>query len=177
MPVLDGVHMDLHVHAVLPALLGFNPPIFDPDAYVCMLNWGDMWAYSATLAILVLGPSLMTIIYTYSYIFSMYKRLRSGVPIHDKEYATALAEALSNPTHIMSFVLILTFLGVVTPYIGVRLWEHFTASRLQVPFLHFALVWLGVAQLVLEGHHPAVAQPGLPAAGALLLPHGLLSRE
>lgn len=134
-----------------PPLLGFNPPIFDPDAYVCMLNWGDMWAYSATLAILVLGPSLMTIIYTYSYIFTMYKRLRSGVPIHDKEYATALAEALANPTHIMSFVLIMTFWISWTPYIGVRLWEHFTASRIQVPFLHFGLVWFGVLNSFWKG--------------------------
>lgn len=70
---------------------------FDEKAFVCMLDWKDMAAYSVTLATLVLGPSLITIVYTYSYIFSMMRRLRSGVPIHDKEYATALSENLSNP--------------------------------------------------------------------------------
>lgn len=103
-----------------------------------------MAAYSATLAILVLGPSVITIVYTYSYIFSMMRKLRSGVPIHDKEYATALAENLANPSHIMSFVLVFTFWLSWSPYIGVRLYEYFTGIKLQVPFLHFGIVWLGM---------------------------------
>lgn len=127
-----------------PPLLGFNKPLFDRDAYICMLDWGNMAAYSATLAILVLGPSLITIVYTYSYIFSMMRKLRSGVPIHDKEYATALAENLSNPSHIMSFVLVFTFWLSWSPYIGVRLYEFFTGVKIQIPFLHFGIVWLGM---------------------------------
>lgn len=127
-----------------PPLLGFNKPLFDRDAYICMLDWGNMAAYSATLAILVLGPSLITIVYTYSYIFSMMRKVRSGVPIHDKEYATALTENLSNPSHIMSFVLIFTFWLSWSPYISVRLYEFFTGVKVQVPFLHFGIVWLGM---------------------------------
>lgn len=127
-----------------PPLLGFNKPLFDRDAYICMLDWGNMAAYSATLAILVLGPSLITIVYTYSYIFSMMRKLKSGVPIHDKEYATALSENLANPSHIMSFVLVMTFWLSWSPYIGVRLYEYFTGTKFQIPFLHFAIVWLGM---------------------------------
>ena len=74
----------------------------------------------------------------------MMKRLKSGELAHDKEYASAVTESLANPSHIMSFVLILTFWASWTPYIGVRLWEHFTSSRINIPFLHFGLVWLGV---------------------------------
>lgn len=103
-----------------PPLLGFNKPLFDEESYVCMLDWGNMAAYSATLAILVLGPSLISIVYNYGYIFSMMRKIKSGAPIHDKEYATALSENLSNPSHIMSFALIFCFWLSWAPYAGVK---------------------------------------------------------
>lgn len=109
-----------------------------------MLDWGNMAAYTSTLAILVLGPSLITIVYTYTYIFGMMRKLRSGAPIQDKEYATALSENLSNPSHILSFVLVTAFWLSWTPYAGVRVYEYFTGVRLQFPFLHFGMVWVGV---------------------------------
>ncbi|XP_068913873.1 G-protein coupled receptor 52 isoform X2 [Tenebrio molitor] len=126
-----------------PPLLGFNQPKFDEDAYICMLDWGSMAAYSVTLGILVLGPSLITIVYTYTYIFNMLRKLKSGYPFHDKEYATALSENLSNPSHLMSFSLVLAFWISWTPYIGIRLYEYFTGVKFQVQFLHFGIVWLG----------------------------------
>ncbi|CAG9761202.1 unnamed protein product [Ceutorhynchus assimilis] len=126
-----------------PPLLGFNKPLFDRDAYVCMLDWGSMAAYTATLSILILGPSLITIVYTYSYIFMMLRKVRSGYAFHDKEYATALSENLSNPSHMMSFALIIAFWCSWTPYIGVKLYEYFTGTKFQIQFLHFGVVWLG----------------------------------
>jgi hypothetical protein len=33
----------------------------------------------------VLGPSVISIVYNYGYIFSMMRKLKSGVAIHDKE--------------------------------------------------------------------------------------------
>lgn len=133
-----------------PPLLGFeklteptNRPSYDKDAYICMLNWGSMAAYAVTLSILVLGPSLITIIYTYTYIFNMMRKLRSGYPFHDKEYATALSESLSNPSHLMSFTLVVAFWMSWTPYIGVKLYEYVTGTTLNMPFLHFGIVWLG----------------------------------
>uniref|UniRef100_A0ABD2XQZ4 G-protein coupled receptors family 1 profile domain-containing protein n=1 Tax=Trichogramma kaykai TaxID=54128 RepID=A0ABD2XQZ4_9HYME len=126
-----------------PPLLGFNKAIFDSEAFICMLDWGNMAAYTITLSILVLGPSVITIVYTYFYIFSMMRKLRSGVPIHDKEYATALSENLSNPSHIMSFVLVMAFWISWAPYAGLRIWSSLNGPP-QVPFLHFAVVWFGV---------------------------------
>lgn len=105
-----------------PPLLGFQKPIFDREAFICMLDWGNMAAYTITLSILVLGPSVITIVYTYCYIFTMMRRLRSGVLIHDKEYATALSENLSNPSHIMSFVLVMAFWVSWAPYAGLRIY-------------------------------------------------------
>lgn len=131
-----------------PPLLDFGLPIFDKDSYLCSLNWARMTAYSITLAVLVLGPSLITIFYTYSYIFSMIRRLKSGAPIHDKEYVTALSENLANPSHSVSFAIILVFWLSWAPLICVRLFEYFSATRLAVPYLHFAVVWLGIANSI-----------------------------
>ncbi|XP_045465173.1 G-protein coupled receptor 52-like [Harmonia axyridis] len=126
-----------------PPLLGFTKPLFDKDAFVCMLDWGSMAAYSVTLSILVLGPSLITIVYTYTYIFNMLRKIRSGFPFHDKEYATALSENLSNPSHMMSFSLIVAFWLSWTPYISVKFYEYFTGLRIQVQYLHFGVIWIG----------------------------------
>lgn len=127
-----------------PPLLGYDTPLFDKEAYVCILDWGNMAAYSATLAILVLGPSVISIVYNYGYIFIMMRRLKSGAPIHDKEYATALAENLANPSHIYSFCLVFAFWASWTPLIGVKVYEVVTGNIVQNPLIHFAVIWIGV---------------------------------
>lgn len=127
-----------------PPLLGYNTPLFDDEAYICMLDWGNMAAYSCTLAILVLGPSVISIVYNYGYIFVMMRKIKTGAPIHDKEYATALAENLANPSHIMSFALVFTFWISWMPYACVRLYELFTGTDIDNPMLHFGVVWLGI---------------------------------
>lgn len=128
-----------------PPLLGYSKPIFDKDAYICKLDWGNMAAYSVTLAILVLGPSVISIVHNYGYIFVMMRRLKSGAPIHDKEYATALAENLANPSHLMSFALVFSFWVSWMPFICVRLFELVFNTRVETSTIHFAIVWFGVA--------------------------------
>lgn len=98
----------------------------------------------AQLAILVLGPSVISIVYNFGYIFIMMRRLRSGAPIHDKEYATALAENLANPSHLMSFALVFSFWISWAPFILVRMYELMFSTTIDVPYLHFAIVWMGV---------------------------------
>lgn len=128
-----------------PPLLGYKKEAnFDKETLICMLDWGTTYAYTATLGILVLGPSVISIVYNYSYIFSMKRKLNSGVPIHDKEYATALAENLSNPSHWMSFILVTAFWVSWTPYAGVRMYEYVTDEEIKIPMLHFGVVWMGI---------------------------------
>lgn len=117
---------------------------FDEDAYICKLNWSNISAYSITLAILVLGPSVISLVHNYGYIFIMMRRLRSGAPIHDKEYATALAENLANPSHLMSFALVFSFIVSWTPFISVRSYEVLFGTTIHFPLLNFALVWFGI---------------------------------
>ncbi|XP_055841732.1 beta-2 adrenergic receptor [Episyrphus balteatus] len=127
-----------------PPILGYNTPIFHPDSHICMLDWGNMAAYSVTLSILILGPSVISIVHNYGYIFVMMRKLRSGEPIHDKEYATALAENLSNPSHMMSFALVFAFWISWLPLISVRIYEVVTGHVVQNTLLNFGLVWIGV---------------------------------
>lgn len=117
---------------------------FDEEAFICKLNWSNISAYSITLAILVLGPSVISIVHNYGYIFVMMRRLRIGTPIHDKEYATALAENLSNPSHLMSFALVFSFIVSWAPYIVVRSYEVIFNTTIHFPFLNFFLVWFGI---------------------------------
>ncbi|CAG9816400.1 unnamed protein product [Phaedon cochleariae] len=170
-----------------PPLLGFSKPVVDKEAFICMLDWGSMAAYSVTLSILVLGPSVITIVYTYSYIFGMLRKIRSGEPFHDKEYASALAENLSNPSHMMSFALVVTFVFSWTPYIAVKLYEHFTApieneqninlSSLVIPAVALRHRVVGLPEQLLEVHHPDDDEPAIPAGSAHLLHDDLLSLQ
>lgn len=102
-----------------------------------------MIAYSLTLIILVVGPSLITVIYTYSYVFVIVRRLKHGVLSHDKEYVTALTEALSNPNHTLSIVLILTFWLLWIPFLAIKTYEQISGHKLTIPHLQFVIVWLG----------------------------------
>lgn len=126
-----------------PLLADFNRPTFDDSSYICTLNWEHMIAYSATLMILVLGPSLITLIYTYTYVFVIVRRLKHGDLSHDKEYVTALTEALANPNHTLAIVLILTFWLLWIPFLAIKTYEHISGHKLVVPHLHFVVVWLG----------------------------------
>lgn len=89
-----------------PALWTEKESTYDGNGYICVPNWNHMAAYSVTLGkllinfwplsltqamssgILVLGPSVISIVYNYGYIFSMMRKLRSGVAIHDKEWVS-----------------------------------------------------------------------------------------
>lgn len=127
-----------------PPILGYTKPITNNVTHICMLDWGNMAAYSATLAILVLGPSVISIVHNYGYIFVMMRKLKSGEPIHDKEYATALAESLSNPSHMMSFVLVFAFWMSWLPWMVLRFYEVVTGDVIQSTLINFLVVWIGV---------------------------------
>lgn len=59
-------------------------------------------------------------------------------------YATALAENLANPSHIMSFLLVFLFWLSWSPYIGIRIYQEITGNIIDNPLLHFSVVWIGI---------------------------------
>ncbi|XP_054708118.1 G-protein coupled receptor 52-like [Uloborus diversus] len=127
-----------------PPLLGFSQGRFYAPAHVCMLDLGHTLPYSATLAALVLAPSLLTATYAYWYVLATLWRLRRC--LRREDYATALGENLANPDHLIALVLMLLFWLSWAPWLGIRLYEMAATESPPLPAaLHFWLFWLGVA--------------------------------
>ncbi|XP_013793339.1 octopamine receptor Oamb-like [Limulus polyphemus] len=127
-----------------PPLLGFSKGLFYRDGFVCLLGLGNMLPYSTTLGVLVLVPSIATVVYSYFYIFSTMHKLRQSMTEEEKEYATAMSENLSNPDHMMAFVLILVFAVSWIPWFLLRIYEQVAEEPVTSHYLHFCLLWLGV---------------------------------
>lgn len=126
-----------------PPLLGYSETKFYRESYICILDWSIMVPYSITLTALVLGPSLITMCYSYSYVFSNMRRMQRTLALPDKEYSTALSENYNNPYHLMSFTLICLFWISWLPFISLQLYELFI-EKVNAPFVHFSVTWLGI---------------------------------
>ncbi|XP_037074291.1 G-protein coupled receptor 52-like [Pollicipes pollicipes] len=132
-----------------PPLLGFSSPLYDAGAFICMADWSDMLGYSSTVALMVLGPPVITSTYTYGFIFHMSARVRTSYAQQlDKEYLSAVLENLASPDIVMTFVLTLLFWLSWLPFIGMRMYEFAVGYHLDAPFLHFTLFWLGMLNSV-----------------------------
>lgn len=148
-----------------PPLLGFSAPTFNPDSCICMLDWRLMVPHGITLACLVLGPSLLTIGYTYSYVFRTIRRARRNRRrislMHDlrssasavmgaagaAEKETALqTETLGNPYNGVAFALLVLFAASWMPFVVLHVYEQLMTDdgHLEVPLLRFLFTWLGI---------------------------------
>ncbi|XP_023215833.1 histamine H2 receptor-like [Centruroides sculpturatus] len=130
-----------------PPLLGFSTGNFYKDGYICTLDLKNMIPYSITLAILVLAPSVITILYSYFFIFITMYRLRQYMTQEEREYATATSENLSNPDHMMSFILTIVFWISWFPWFGLRIWEE-ANGYLTDHYYHFFFLWFGILDCV-----------------------------
>lgn len=129
----------------LPPLLGYSHSSYwDSEAFICWLKWDKMIAYAFTLIPLVLGPTLVTTIYTYAYIFNIMRKLKTFIIGQEKEFVTALTSNLANPDHALSFVLFIIFWVSWSPCLGIKTYEFVTGRYIDVRFLHFAVFWLGI---------------------------------
>lgn len=132
-----------------PPLFGFSSTIYDSDAYICMTDWSDMVGYSSTVALMVLGPPVITTVYTYSYIFHMSARIRTSYTLQlDKEFVSAITENLANPNIVMSLILSILFWLSWLPFVVLRLHEFCSGYTMRLQHLHFALFWLGMLNSV-----------------------------
>ncbi|ODN03322.1 putative G-protein coupled receptor 52 [Orchesella cincta] len=127
-----------------PPLLGFRGASYDKEAAVCLLEWNVMPAYAATLASLILGPTITTMAYTYYFIFAAMKKLKSDITSMDKEYASALTETLANPAHLTSFILVVFFWVTWLPFLLITFLEYLAQWKIQIQFLHFTVFWMGM---------------------------------
>lgn len=63
-------------------------------------------------------------------------------------YATALAENLANPSHVMSFLLMFLFCLSWSPFIGIRIYQEVTGNEVENSLIHFGAVWIGIINAV-----------------------------
>uniref|UniRef100_T1JA05 G-protein coupled receptors family 1 profile domain-containing protein n=1 Tax=Strigamia maritima TaxID=126957 RepID=T1JA05_STRMM len=127
-----------------PPLLGFSTASYYEAGALCLLEWSNMIAYSLTLAALVLGPSLITVIYTHIYIFhAIRKARRPHINPADKEHVAAVIEVAASAYHPMSLTLVLVFWMSWLPWLGLCAYEQII-GKVDMPLVHFSLIWLGV---------------------------------
>jgi hypothetical protein len=131
-----------------PPLLSFSEAFFDEMAHVCLFNFGDMFAYAATLTVIVLSPTVITTLYTNIFILWTMIKMRHGTEgtqfEYDKEYTSAVLETLSNPSHVVSIVLVLVFWVSWIPWILAKIYRHFSQTDDDWSLQLFALFWLGI---------------------------------
>lgn len=107
------------------------------DSFLCVLDWGAVAPYSITLGVLVVTPSLISVFYTYSFIF---KNLKNPENLEDNQ--KALLE--NDPAYIMTFFVILAFTVSWAPYFALRAFETFVDAEIRSRPLQFTLIWLAI---------------------------------
>ncbi|GFV90995.1 hypothetical protein TNCV_1248821 [Trichonephila clavipes] len=114
-----------------PPLIGDSKGHFYDESFMCLLDINSMLPYSITLGCLVLMPSVLTLCYTYCYIFS--------TPSPDRK------DDLDrfNFDHIATFMVTSAFIILWTPWGILGIIEHFSGKVLTGPTTRFWLLFLG----------------------------------
>lgn len=114
-----------------------------PKAELWVLNKWYSWLHF----IIFTGPSTMTILYSYAYIFKMMFRYHRNQSKGRKALHCGglMNEALCEPSNMMTFILIILFLVSWTPWICFRLYEQITQQEINYPILQFIISWVGIA--------------------------------
>ncbi|KAL1226506.1 G-protein coupled receptor [Trichinella spiralis] len=120
-----------------PVLFNELQAQYDRYAFLCVLDCTKMMPYAITMALLVIIPSLICISYSY---FSIFITLRNPDELED----TYKGQLQADRSFVITFFIILTFVISWMPLIIVRLTELIFRVIIQVPSLHFTLVWLGI---------------------------------
>ncbi|KRX13291.1 Tachykinin-like peptides receptor 99D [Trichinella nelsoni] len=120
-----------------PVLFNELQAQYDRYAFLCVLDCTKMMPYAITMALLVIIPSLICISYSY---FSIFITLRNPDELED----TYKGQLQADRSFVITFFIILSFVISWMPLIIVRLTELTFRVIIQVPSLHFTLVWLGI---------------------------------
>lgn len=120
-----------------PTLFGEMQARYYHEAFICILDWSAMAPYSVTLGVLVIVPSLVSVAYSYSFIL---RKLQNPEDLEDNQ--KALLE--TDPSYMMTFFVILTFVVSWLPWFALRAYETLFRHDLHSKPLHFCLLWLAI---------------------------------
>ncbi|VDO79997.1 unnamed protein product [Soboliphyme baturini] len=121
-----------------PILFSDMPSHFIETTFLCSLDWSEMMPYTIAIGMLVFVPSFVCITYTYSYIFS---NLRHPENLEDSQKT----QLENDHSFITTFFVIISFTISWLPVLSLRAYEVFIQFKVQLPNLHFSLMWLAIA--------------------------------
>lgn len=113
-----------------PPLLGDSRGHFYHEGFLCLLDIASMLPYSITLGCLVLIPSVLTMLYTYIYIFTT-----SDCPKEEHERISSY--------HIATFAVTIEFVLLWLPWCFVNMIEHLSGRLLAGSSTRFWLLFFG----------------------------------
>lgn len=121
-----------------PSLFDDNHARYYRQTFLCILDWGRMAPYTVTLAVLVLAPSFITVVYSYAYIL---RKLYNSEDLDDNQKSILETDS----SYIMTFFVVLFHFVSWTPWFGLKAYEAFILKH-DVPSrpLHFSLLWLAI---------------------------------
>ncbi|GAV03183.1 hypothetical protein RvY_13647 [Ramazzottius varieornatus] len=129
-----------------PTLFATNQVTFIASVDLCVLNLSSTLAYSITLLTLILGPTITTMCYCYYHVLKEMAELKRDIKDQEKEALTSTTENLYNPTHRMSFAIIVTFALGWLPWFALLAYERISQRKVgDIPYLHFACLWTGIS--------------------------------
>uniref|UniRef100_A0AC34FPR4 G-protein coupled receptors family 1 profile domain-containing protein n=1 Tax=Panagrolaimus sp. ES5 TaxID=591445 RepID=A0AC34FPR4_9BILA len=120
-----------------PIIITKMEVIYHPEFELCVLNWSSAVAYSITLAVLVIGPSLCTIIFTAS---SVFRALQKPEELEDTQ--KSIIE--NDRNFVVSVFVMICFALSWLPIIITQFLPSTLLSSADVGTMKFAFMWLGI---------------------------------
>lgn len=115
--------------------------IYLTEPSVCRINWHNLQVYYLSVVCVLFLPSILATFFILAKIFV----LRAKYLIGCFNLKGSMAEALLEPTHRMTLILVLLFWLSWTPYSIHLLLE---CGKIKINYLTFWDVWIGVSQSI-----------------------------
>ncbi|CAB3410171.1 unnamed protein product [Caenorhabditis bovis] len=123
-----------------PIIVAKMQVVFFPDAQLCVLDWSATSAYSITLLLLVLVPTLVTVVNTG---YKIVSAMRNPAALDDSQRMVIETD----PNFIVTIFLFVTFILSWLPLIGLKMYEVFVEphGETDLSMVTFTFVWLAVS--------------------------------
>ena len=116
-----------------PPLLGDSRGHFYHEGFLCLLDITSMLPYSITIGCLVLIPSILTLLYTYTYIFTTSES--GDVTKEDYKHNSSY--------HVAAFLVTVEFVILWMPWGVISIFELISGRTLAGPITRFWMLFLG----------------------------------
>ncbi|CAJ0935262.1 unnamed protein product, partial [Mesorhabditis belari] len=125
-----------------PIVVAQMKVIYWEDVELCVLDWSATSAYSGTLALLVFGPALLTIM---SSGWKIIRAMRSPHLLEDNQRTVIETD----PNFVLTMFLLIAFALSWLPLLGLRITTHFIHLEehmdVDVGMVSFIFIWLAIA--------------------------------